>query len=126
MSFRLFVRFFSLISLALFSGLTPASCQSLFGTILGKVVDKSEAIVPGATVRIRNLDTNAERMGVTDASGDYQAPALPVGNYQISCEAAGFKRVVVPRVNLTVDQRQRVDLRLEVGTIEQQVEINAR
>src|SRR5437773_917769 len=123
MSFHASVRFSLLILLC---GFVPASAQSLFGTILGKVVDKSEAIVPGATVRIRNLDTNAERMAVTDASGDYQAPALPVGNYQISCEAAGFKRVVVPRVNLTVDQRERVDLRLEVGTIEQQVEINAR
>src|SRR5882724_3818157 len=115
MSFRVSVHVPLLILLC---AAAPASAQSLFGTILGKVVDKSDAIVPGATVRIRNLDTNAERIAITDPSGDYQAPALPVGNYQISCEAAGFKRVVVPRVNLTVDQRERVDLRLEVGTIE--------
>jgi hypothetical protein len=55
------------------------------------------------------------RIVLTDQSGHYQAPALPVGDYQITCEAAGFKRVVVPRVTPTIDQRERVDLRLEVG-----------
>src|SRR5271156_1984958 len=102
MSFRTVVGSVLLPALTLLCA--AAFGQSLFGTILGTVRDKSEAIVPGATVRIRNLDTNAVRTVLTDQAGDYQAPALPVGDYQISCEAAGFKRVLVARVTLTVDQ----------------------
>src|SRR5215471_2477085 len=111
---------------ALTAAALPAAGQSLFGSILGTVTDNSQAAVPGAAVRIRNLATNAVRTVRTDSFGDYQAPALPVGDYAISCEAAGFKRAVAPRVTLTVDQRERVDVRLGVGAIEQQVEINAR
>src|SRR5579883_2185535 len=120
------LRRLSLLGPVMLLVVAPASAQSLFGTILGTVTDKSESAVPSATLRIRNLDTNAVRTVVTDPSGDYQAPTLPVGTYEISCEAPGFKRAVVARVSLTVDQRQRVNVQLEVGTVEQQVEIQAR
>lgn len=111
---------------ALACGALPVCGQSLFGTILGTVTDTSQAGVPNALVQIRNLDTNAVRAVRTNSSGDYQAPALPVGDYEISCEASGFRRALVPRVTLTVDQRARIDVRLDVGALEQQIEIAAR
>jgi hypothetical protein len=120
------VRFINLL-VALLPLLAPfsAPAQSLFGSILGTVTDKSQAVVPGASVRIRNTGTNAVRVVVTDRVGDFQAPALPVGEYELSCEAAGFKRAIVSRVILAVDQRARVDFELELGAIEQQVQVTS-
>ncbi|HTM48355.1 MAG TPA: TonB-dependent receptor [Bryobacteraceae bacterium] len=102
-----------------------APAQSLFGSILGTVSDKSQAVVAGANVRIRNSATNAVRVLKTDKDGAYQAPALPVGEYEVSCEAPGFKRALVTRVDLAVDQRARIDIQLEVGGVEQQVEVTS-
>jgi hypothetical protein len=103
---------------------SPAAAQSLFGTILGKVTDSSQAVVPNAKVTIRNTATNTARSLITDSSGDYQAPTLPVGEYEVTCEARGFKRAVTRSVNVAVDQRVRVDMQLEVGAVEQVVEVS--
>ena len=115
-----------MLALAVVCIFAPAVAQSLFGTILGTVTDKSQALIPRATVRIRNLDTNEVRTVMTNQSGDYQAPALPVGAYQISFEAAGFKQIVAPRVVLAVDQRRRVDVQLELGSMEQRIEVTTQ
>ena len=112
-----------LVTLALFA--EPAAAQSLFGSILGTVTDNTQAVVAGATVKIRSLETNAVRTVKTDTAGDYQAPSLPVGDYEISCEVAGFKRSVVAGVALDVDQRARIDIKLELGAVGQQVEVTA-
>ncbi len=103
----------------------PVVAQSLFGSILGTITDNSQAVVTGAAVRIRSIDTNTIRTVKTDASGNFQAPVLPVGLYEVSCEHAGFKRSIVSGIKLEVDQRARVDIRLELGAVEQQVQITA-
>ena len=51
----------------------PAAAQSLFGAILGRVTDNSQAVVAGAKVQIRSVETNAVRTVETDQEGDYQA-----------------------------------------------------
>jgi hypothetical protein len=101
----------------------PVAAQSLFGSILGTVSDKSQSVVARAVVRIRNTGTNATRTVMTDQDGNFQAPALPVGSYEVACEAPGFKRSIVSGVSLEVDQRARVDIQLEVGAVEQQVQV---
>jgi hypothetical protein len=103
----------------------PASAQSLFGSILGTVTDNSQSVVAGAAVRIRSISTNAVRTVTTDAAGDYQAPALPVGEYEVSCEVSGFKRAVFSGLRLEVDQRARIDIHLELGAVGQQIEVAA-
>jgi hypothetical protein len=113
------------VLLALALSAAPAAAQSLFGSILGTVTDNSKAVVPGALVKIRSVETNAVRTVQTDPAGDYQAPSLPVGTYQVSCEVAGFKRAVVDGVVLEVDQRARIDFKLELGGVGQQVEVFA-
>jgi len=94
--------FLPVVALALSA--MPVAAQSLFGTILGTVTDSSQAVVTGATVRIRSTETNAVRNVRTDPAGDYEVPSLPVGEYDVSCEVAGFKRAVVAGVKLEVDQ----------------------
>jgi hypothetical protein len=101
------------------------TAQSLFGTILGTVTDSSRAVVTRARLTIRNEATNVERAVTTDSLGNYEVPTLPVGTYQVTCESAGFKRAIVKGIVLQVDERQRVDLRLQVGEVVQTVEISA-
>ncbi len=104
---------------------STAAAQSLFGTILGTVTDSSQAVVAGARITIRNVATNTTRSITTDASGSYEAPTLPVGIYDVVCEMAGFKRSVVTGVVVQVDQRQRLDIVLQLGEVVQSLEVSA-
>ena len=70
----------------------PASGQSqaINGTIEGTVVDDQGAVLPGVTVTVTNLDTGDTRVVVTNESGLYRAPLLPLGTYRVSAELQGF------------------------------------
>jgi hypothetical protein len=61
----------------------PVLAQLPTGTILGTVKDTSGALVAGATVTVRNLDTGYSRTETTASDGSYRVPALPVGKYQV-------------------------------------------
>ena len=69
----------------------PVAAQLPTGAILGTVKDSSGASVPGATVTVRNTDTNFTRTQMTEQDGSYRFPELPVGHYEIRAEAAGFR-----------------------------------
>jgi hypothetical protein len=97
--------------------------QAVTGTILGTVTDSTGAIMPGATVTLTNAGTGLVRTLVTDAAGEYTAPSLPTGKYSISAELSGFKHVTVPDVNLGVDQHVRINVRLEIGAVEESVTV---
>ena len=62
--------------------------QTFRGTILGTVTDVSGAIVPDATVTIRNVDTGLVRTTVTQSDGSYRVPELPVGTYDVTVKQA--------------------------------------
>ena len=64
--------------------------QTFRGTILGTVSDSSGAVVPGAKVTVRSLDTNTIREAVSDSAGAYVMPSLQPGDYEIRTTAAGF------------------------------------
>jgi len=100
-----------------------ASAQLATGTFLGVVRDSSGAIVPGASVTIHSTETDQTRKVVTDSSGAYRVPALPVGHYQITVEHSGFKTETQTGLNLEVGQEAVVDFALQVGTAEQTVQV---
>lgn len=99
--------------------------QTSLGTIVGRVTDPSAAAVPGAQVTITNRSTNVSVHYPTGQSGDFYAPSLPPGPYQLVVEKAGFKRAVVGSVSLEVDQTLRVDVTLQLGTQTQAVQVTA-
>jgi hypothetical protein len=103
-----------------------AAAQAVTGTILGTITDTTGAVMPGATVTLRNTGTGLTRTVVTDASGDYTAPSLPTGKYSVSAELSGFKTVTMPDIDLGVDQRLRVNARLEVGAVEESVTVTGQ
>jgi hypothetical protein len=103
-----------------------ASAQAVTGTIIGRVTDSSGAVVPGVTVTLTNTGTKLTRVVTTDTDGEYSAPSLPTGKYSVSAEISGFRAVTMSNVDLGVDQRVRIDVTLEVGTVSEAVTIEAR
>jgi hypothetical protein len=116
---------FGLLSLLLFLSGTSLA-QTTQGRIVGTVTDPSGAAVPDVLVTVRSLDTNAERSARTTNAGGYVIPDLPIGNYEVSAEAPGFKRYVQTAMSLIVDQTLRVDIGLEVGNVKEQVTVTGR
>ena len=109
--------------LSIFAALLGA--QEFRATISGTVTDQQSAIVPGATVEVKNLDTNATVTTVTNDSGNFVAPFLPTGRYTISVSVAGFKRAVRENILLRVGDRMQLDFQLEVGGVTEQVTVTA-
>ena len=105
-------------------GAIPLFGVGTTGTIVGTVKDNSGAVVATATVTVRNEQTNATRQVKTNETGDYTVPLLPPGNYEITVEAAGFRREVFKGIALAVDQTARVDATLQIGEVSQQVTVN--
>ncbi len=81
------------LALLLLISLTPSDsmAQSTFGSIVGTVKDSSGALVPGASVRLINSGTAAEKTVTTDQHGDYSFLNLNPGKYQITITANGFE-----------------------------------
>src|SRR5689334_11739720 len=63
-------------------------------TLVGTVTDNTGAVVPGATVKIVNVETQFVYTGVTSPEGAYYVPNLIPGTYRLTIEASGFKRYV--------------------------------
>jgi hypothetical protein len=92
-------------------------------TIAGTVSDSSGAVMPGVTVTVANPDRGFVRVVASNSAGEYTAVRIPIGNYVVSVEAAGFQKLVRSGIALTAGQTQRVDLTLTVGQVSQQVEV---
>ncbi len=102
----------------------PALAQTT-GSILGRVADPSGAVIPNATVRVTNMQTQAERTTTTDTSGNYRFTLLPVGRYRVTAEAPGFVRSQLPDVLVDVEQHVRVDVGMTIGNLKQEVVVSS-
>src|SRR5688572_5013554 len=96
---------FLLVSLGARGGLA----QVTTATIYGIVRDDSQAVLPGAMVTVRNVETGVTRSVVTDSEGRYRAPSLGLGNYEIQAELPGFRAVVRSGIGLTVGREAEVN-----------------
>ena len=114
--------------LVMFVLLTAMACfgQEYRATVTGTVTDSSKAIIPGATVSIRNLDTNEVLQVKTNAAGVYTVPFLHPGHkLEVSAEAPGFKKSTFPPIVLAVSQTQTADFALEVGGLHDVVTVTS-
>ncbi len=100
-----------------------AVAQTPTGTILGDVVDQSRAAVPNALVTVTNVATGVESKTQTNTVGAYTVPFLVVGPYEVSVEAAGFAKELRRGLALQVGQNMRLDFSLNVGSINQSIEV---
>ncbi|MCC6825427.1 MAG: TonB-dependent receptor [Acidobacteria bacterium] len=102
-----------------------AQSQALNGQIEGTVKDTAGAVVPNASVVLRNTETGTERTLSSDANGAYRAPLLPLGTYRITVEAPNFKRLVREGITLAAGQIATVELTLEVGDVSATVTVSS-
>ena len=107
------------------SGMTaPLSAQtSNTGTVTGVVKDEKGGLVPGASVKLVNTGTNAERTAATSSDGIYEVTQLVPGNYRLEVEAKGFSKYIQEPVVVNVLQRSTVNVDLKVGGIGETVTV---
>ena len=95
------------------------------GAITGTVTDPTGAVIPNATVTVRNENTGEERTTQTDSAGVYSVPSLPVGTYSVEVKSQGMQTVVARDLIVAVATTARQDFSLQVAAAAQTVEITA-
>jgi len=99
--------------------------QEFRGTLSGRVVDQQQAVVSNVRVTATEKNTGAKFQTVSGADGSYNLPFLPPGPYNVTAEATGFKRYVNGNVRVTTNEREQLDIALELGGLEQMVIVSA-
>src|SRR6266403_518895 len=95
------------------------------GSISGNITDTSGALVGGAEVTVRNLETNLLRTTLSSNTGHYSVTELPVGTYEITVKEANFKTFRATGIALTVAQTLTLNAALQVGSVNEAVEVTA-
>src|SRR5215831_17711447 len=109
------MRSLALAVCSLFVALTALS-QSDRGTITGAVSDPAGAVVAGAPIQAKNIQTGVLYEGATSTTGNYTIAQLPVGAYEVSVAVPGFKKYTRAGLEIEVAQTLRADIVLEVGS----------
>jgi hypothetical protein len=116
---------FAAASLVCVLALQPAHSQNLYGSLVGSVTDASNAGVIGATVRITQVETNESRETRTNDTGVYSFPSISAGTYNIEVRVTGFQTATQRGLVVRSGAAVRADFALQVGTINQSVEVTA-
>jgi hypothetical protein len=101
----------------------PARASAQTADIVGRVTDTSGGVLPGATVTVENIGTKDVRTAVTSNTGDYVFTLLPIGTYTVKIDLQGFS-AQTSRVVLTSGDRTRVDGKLNIGTVNETVQVS--
>ncbi len=101
-----------------------AQAQST-GTLEGIVTDNAGAVVPGASVMVRNIATGEQRTTQTDTGGRYRVSALPVGRYTVQVQAQGMETQRVTDLALEVSTTVVQNFQLKLGRVTEEVTVVA-
>ncbi len=101
----------------------PAIAQRDAASLEGRVIDSSGAVVAGALVTAVNDATNFHYQAHSDTGGAWVISPVRIGTYKVSITAQGFKEAIAGPITLNVQQRQRVDVTLELGDVHEHVEV---
>lgn len=110
------VAFPLIIGLCILGATRQSGAQTLYGTIVGSVTDASGAVVPDATVKATQIETNETQTVTTNAIGDYVISTIPAGSYNLSISKLGFGLFEAKGISLTISVTVRVDAKLAVGS----------
>src|SRR5690242_8389847 len=113
----------SCAALLLFAAVAVAQHR---GTITGTVTDASGGAVPSAAVSVTSPATGLSQSAITNTDGTFNVVYLPVGRYTVTVEKAGFKKSGVEDVQVLVNTSTRVDMKLQVGTLAETVEVQGQ
>ena len=116
-------RILSLFVLAVLA--MPAWAQTPSGEISGVVSDASGSVMPGVRVTLTNVATNNVRLAITNESGVYTYPAVPIGNYTLKVELEGFTTLERANIQVQVGSANRIPFTLEIGQLTDVVQVTA-
>src|SRR5665213_2531353 len=114
----------SAVSLGLLLCCLPALPQLNLGRIYGSVTDQTGAVIPGVMVTVTDVARGVSRTLTTDNAGEYSAPSLVPGTYNIRAEAKGFNISQRQDVGVGVGQDVRIDVALQTGNQTQEIIVN--
>ena len=100
--------------------------QVLYGSVVGNVVDSSEAAVAGASVTITNRETRQTRETTTNESGAYSFPTVASGSYDLKIVKEGFSSTTRPEVIVTINNITRIDASLKIGSVTESILVSAQ
>jgi hypothetical protein len=115
---------YSIVSLLIVLSFCSARAD-VTGAVSGTVRDSAKAVVPGARVRIVNVQTNVSQESTTGADGAYHFLALQAGAYKITVTATGFQTYTDTGITLQVNDQLRLDVILQVGTVAEHIDVSA-
>ena len=98
--------------------------QTVTGTVTGIITDPSGAVIPGATVLARNLDTGVASTATSDSAGVYRIAYLPIGRYTVTINATGFGQKTIPEFHLEALQTITFNVTLEPGSVSTTVHVS--
>ena len=90
-----------------------ANAQTVSGTLRGTITDSNGAVIPNATITVRNKETGLERTVVSSDAGLYNIPFLPIGNYDVHATRTDFNKVVRSNVAVTLNETAVINVRLD-------------
>ncbi len=99
--------------------------QAARGTITGTVSDPVDAMIPGATVEAKHMETGTVLQVVSTSTGNYTVANLDPGGYQLTVTAPGFKKFVQSGISVLSAQVSRIDIKLEMGEVTELVSVTA-
>jgi hypothetical protein len=103
----------------------PASAQFETASIVGTVRDNSGAVIGDATVTLTNVETGVSQVKKSSENGMFEFSTLRIGIYLVTAEKEGFAVAVADGIQLAVGARQRVDLTMQVGQLNERIEVTA-
>ncbi|MFN7542749.1 MAG: TonB-dependent receptor domain-containing protein [Acidobacteriota bacterium] len=107
------------------AGVLPVVAQTALGTITGTVTDPAGAPTANVSITAKAAATGLTYKATTNESGVYVIPNVPIGEFMVVAEAAGFKKVQRSGVGVEVAQRLRLDFTLEIGNVSEAIEVKA-
>ncbi len=116
---------FLFLTLTLVLASTRLVAQTTTASIVGTVRDASGGVIPNASIKAKAVATNQTREVTTDPDGNYIFINLPIGAYQVTVAATGFRAEVNDGVVLQVAQRARLDVKLQAGSVTESVTVSA-
>jgi len=117
-----FVFFAWILGLYLMASL-PLHAQVSGATISGTITDVTGAVIAGAEISVRNMDTGIFRNTTADTAGFYTVPNLAPGPYEVKVSAKGFNTAVQSNLTLTVGAQQQLNIPMKVGETSQTVQV---
>src|SRR3954452_16805557 len=118
-------RVFRSTVLALVGAVCAMGQAARTATLVGTVTDPGGAVIVAAKVTVANTETAIVSAGLTNSEGSYYVPFLAVGKYTLMVEAPGFKKFVQKGLELQAAEVPRIDVKLEVGSVSESVEVTA-